>query len=425
MEQATEQTATVEPFYVYLPNGDVRINLHEGQDEAVHCPERFILLLAGRQSGKTCTGPLWLHREIMRCGPGDYLCVAPQFSLMNKKVLPEFIRYFETIYNLGTYRYTDRIFQFHDKETKVFFGHGDDPESLESATAKAAWLDECGQKRFRMYSWEAIRGRLALHRGRVLMTTTPYDLGWLKSEIYDRCPRPGNKGEPDYRLINFDSLMNPAFSREEYEDLRKSLPGWRFRMFYQGQFERPAGMIYDCFDEKFNKCPRFQIPSDWKRYMGNDFGAVNTAAVYLAEDPGTKILYAYREYWHGGRTAKQHTAAMLDRELGLPLVCVGGAQSEENWRDEFKAAGLPIREPDIKEVEVGINRVYGEFESHSLVIFDDLKHTLENVMSYSRELDDFGQPTEKIEDKEKYHLADALRYVVGYLRGKPKRVWVR
>ncbi len=424
MEAQTAQ-ATVEPFYVQLPNGDIRINLHEGQDEAVHCPERFILLLAGRQSGKTCTGPHWLHREIQRCGPGDYLCVAPQFSLMNKKVLPEFIRYFETFFNLGTYRYTDRIFQFHDKETKVFFGHGDDPESLESATAKAAWLDECGQKKFRLYSWEAIRGRLALHRGRVLMTTTPYDLGWLKSEIYDRCSRPGFVGDPDYRLINFDSLMNPMFSREEYDNLEATLPGWRFRMFYKGQFERPAGMIYDCFDEQNNKCPRFNIPSEWKRYVGVDFGAVNTVAVFLAEQPMTKVLYAYKEYWHGGRTAKEHVDAMLKNELGIPAMIVGGSKSEDNWRMEFRAGGLPIREPEITEVEVGINRVYGEFKNGGLVIFNDLKHTLDHIMGYSRELDDMGQPTEKIEEKASWHACDAIRYIVGYLRGKRKQLWVR
>src|SRR5258707_338359 len=140
------------PFYIQHPNGDIDFNLHEGQDRAIHSPARFILLLAGLQSGKTVSGPLWLNDEITRKGPGDYLCVAPSYPIMNKKVLAKFIRLFQTFLNLGTYRYGDRVFEFHDKQTKVFFGHGDDPDSLESATAKAAWLDECGQKKFRLFS---------------------------------------------------------------------------------------------------------------------------------------------------------------------------------------------------------------------------------------------------------------------------------
>jgi hypothetical protein len=43
-----------------------------------------------------------------------------------------------------------------------------------------------GQKRFRFGSWEAIVRRLAIHRGRVLITTTPYTLGWMKQQLYDR-----------------------------------------------------------------------------------------------------------------------------------------------------------------------------------------------------------------------------------------------
>src|ERR1019366_2280681 len=47
---------------------------------------------------------------------------------------------------------------------RVLFGHAGDPDSLESATIKAAWLDECGQNSFRLASYEAILGRLSIHQ---------------------------------------------------------------------------------------------------------------------------------------------------------------------------------------------------------------------------------------------------------------------
>ena len=48
-------------------------------------------------------------------------------------------------------------------------------------------------------------------------------------------------------------------------------------------------------------------------------------------------------------------------------------------------------------------------------VFDDLTDILDDLESYSRVLDDAGEPTEKIEDKETYHRLDGLRYVGSYL----------
>ena len=41
----------------------------------------------------------------------------------------------------------------------------------------------------------------------------------------------------------------------------------------------------------------------------------------------------------------------------------------------------------------------------------------DEIMSYSRELDDMGEPTEAIADKSIFHLLDGLRYVISRLRG--------
>src|SRR5205085_8021537 len=122
------------------------------------------------------------------------------------------------------------------------------------------------------------------------------------------------------------------------------------------------------------------------RFLGLDFGPVHTAALYIAEDPGTKKLYEYREYQAGGRTAREHVTAMLSGEPGVPQV-VGGSRSEDAWRREFRDAGLPVREPDAPEVEIGIDRVYAATKQGTLYTFDDLYGTLEQKGTYSRVLD--------------------------------------
>jgi hypothetical protein len=391
----------------------LHLSFHPGQWRAYDSAARFTAVIAGTQSGKTSFGPLWLYREIMQRGPGDYMVVTPTFPLLELKALPEFKRIFETILRLGTYTSSpSKKFTFHPEimpETAVIFGYASDPDSLESATAKAAWLDEAGQKKFKLASWEAIQRRLSLAQGRALITTTPYDLGWLKQKIYD----PWSKGNKDYQVVRFDSTENPAFPVEEFERARRELPGWKFNMFYRGMFERPAGLIYDCFNEVKHKCPRFPIPAHWPRFLGLDFGGVNTAGLFIAREPGTSRLYYYREYKAGGRTAKEHTRLLLKDEP-MP-TCAGGSKSEGQWRDEFRAAGLPIKEPVITDVEVGIDRVYGAHKRDEIIVFDDLEGYLEEKLTYSRKLDEMGEPTEDIEDKNAFHFMDAERYIISLI----------
>lgn len=433
------------PLY-YLEGDILKFRFHKYQKKAMTARQRFILLLGGTQSGKTSFGPIWLHREICLRGAGDYLAVAPSYPLMQKKMLPEFLRFFEQTLRLGSYNKADKIFVvseygevvlFGKKQTArtvIYFGHAQDPDALESATAKAAWLDECGQTKFKLGSFEAIMRRLSLFMGRVLMTTTPYNLGWLKQKFWDVWEA-GKAAVNSLVVISFPSIANPSFPREEYERARRDLPRWKFDMFYRAIFTRPAGMIYDCFDEKKHKVRPFPIPDYWPRYMGQDYGGVNTAAVYVAaegdlvdqgENKPAKFvpsgrLYVYREYHEGGQTAAGHKVAMLKGEPVRPYA-VGGAKSEQQWRDEFAAAGLPVKEPPISDVEVGIDRVYGAFKNDELFIFDDCTGVLDEVMSYSRELDEMGEPTEKIADKATFHKADALRYIISYLRQENRTV---
>lgn len=419
------QTAVINPRPYIVENGEIVLRFHKNQWRAWDSRKRIVAILAGTQGGKTSFGPAWFFREIQQRGPGDYLVAAPTYPLLGLKTIPEYIRYFQTV--TGVARYvgspTKKLIvspagqhmlfgKEYGDETAVYFGHAQDPDSLESMTAKAAHADECGQKKFKLGSYEAIMRRLSINEGRLLITTTPYYLGWLKTKIHD----PGLHGsDPTIDLIRFRSIENPAFPRAEWERAQQDLPAWKFDMFYRAIFTRPPGLIYDNFNDERHTCPRFDIPPEWPRYMGQDYGGVNTAAIYIAAKPGTKKLYVYREYHAGGRTVQQHADKMLLGEPRRPRA-VGGAKSEQQWRDEFKAAGLPVEEPPISDVEVGIDRVYGCFARDELIIFDDLAGLLDELSSYSRELTEEGEPTEKIEDKNEYHLLDALRYIISHLR---------
>lgn len=422
------------------PEGKLQLHFHPGQMRAWRSEARCVALIAGAQSGKTSFIPHWLYREIQRVGPGDYLFASPTFQLMQKKALPEFRRLFEQTLRLGKYQSSPTMkFTFSASGarrtfgdswspssplTQIFFGHARNPDSLESATYKAAVLDEAGQNDFKAGSWEAIQRRLAIADGRLLIATTPYNLGWLKRVVFDAWER----GNPEYEVVRFDSTENPIFPAHVFDRARREMPQWRFDMMYRGIFTRPAGQIYSCFDTKKHVIPRssIEIHPTWRRIVGLDFGQVNTAAVFFAEDPRTRRLYAYKEYGPvGGRTAKQHVLAMMrdepiDPRTGkrVEFLAYGGAPSEDEWRFEFLAAGFAVGRPPVFEVEVGIDRVYGTIARDELYVFSDLERTLAQLADYAREVDEDHdyEVLEEIEDKHRFHLMDAIRYGVGSVR---------
>ncbi len=394
--------------------------LHEGQKRAWDSEKRWVLMLAGSQGGKTVFGPQWLNREIKATydqndSDNDYLAVTATFPLLDNKMLPELKKCFETYLKIATYSESRKVFysndRYHGAEAwRIILGSAVNPDALEAATAKAAWLDECGQMSFKRNAWDAVRRRLSIYEGRSLFTTTLYGFGWLKTDFYD----PAKEGDPDIDIIQFASTINPRFPKKEFEERRAKMPPWKFAMFYLGEYEKPAGLIYDSFNEETCRIKRFPMHDDWPCYVGHDFGGVNPAAMLYRIDPSTGYIYAWQEYrpWEG-RSTYEHVQAFKEIVEGLHVLKrAGGSHQEDEIRQGYTSHGWPIQEPKIREVEAQIDRVYALHKLNKLFVFDDLYNYLSEKGTYSRKLDDNYAPTEKIEDKSSYHLMDAERYIL-------------
>ena len=393
------------------------LHLHPGQTQAHDSGKRFVYIIAGTQSGKTSYLPIWLDREIRERGEGDYLAVTATYDLLRLKFLPELQNYFVNLFGWQESKSEKTIYREYKPRmfTRIICRSADAEGGLESASAKAALFDECGQDGVKVSAWEALQRRLSLSQGRVLAGTTPYNLGWLKTQIFDKW----RSGDSDIQVIQFKSIMNPSFPRDEYERARRTLPTWKFEMFYNGNFSRPAGMIYEDFSQS-HIVPAFDIPAHWPRLFGVDFGAVHTAKIWLAQDPNSLVNYLYREALDGNlSTAEQVVSVKKYNEWNL--LAWGGAKSEGQQRRDWGAAGLVVKEPPVWEVESGINRVVALLKEKRLYVFDTCTGIIDEFGTYSRELDKDGQPTDKIKDKATYHRLDALRYVASGLSVAPKQ----
>ena len=396
----------------------------------------------------TTYGPHWLFDEIYDpvkgCGRGDYLAVTATYDLFKLKMLPSILDVLEGIHDVGRYWSGMRVIELRNPDTGEFMAKRADDQmwgriilrsadalaGLESSTAAAAWLDEVGQDTFTNAAYNAIRRRLALRHGRVLMTTTLYAYNWFLTRIVKPTLATGttefmysDAGDIDYTesddtntaLVQFDSTINPLFSQEEFIEAKNNLSEEEFSMFYRGRETTRRFLIYNNFDSEKHTTKPFHIPESWARYLGVDFGGTHMAAVFYAEEPETKKLYAYREYISGNKTIKQHVADILAEEPVMP-VCYGGARSEGQWRSEFAQAGLQVNRPSIDDVDVGIARVYAQHAVDGIIYFDNLSKIIEEKGSYRRKRLPDGEYSDEIMSKGSYHMLDCERYIISEIR---------
>lgn len=420
-------TATrLKPFREVLEDGTLRVNAHPGQIKALNCKAQFPVVSAGSQGGKTVTGPIWTHREMLQVGLGDGLAVTANYDLFKLKMLPELLDYYEGTLGIGRYWSEDRIIELASElkpgnflakrasdpmAGRIILRSADAKSGLEAATAKWCWLDEGGQGDVTKEAYEAIKRRVALNRGRIYHTSTLYVDNWYVHDVYQKA----EKGQDGYELICFDSIENPAFPLESYEQARREMPAWKFEMFHRGRFKRAVGQIYDCFREETQLIKRFPIPTNWPVTVMHDFGLVNNAALFTAQNPGSGDYFHFAAYMPGeARGNAQHVEAWKELTKGLQVLRrIGGNHQEEEIRQGYGAQGWPISEPNVRDVKEGIMRVYALKKANRVYAFDDLIPYIEQNRRYSWKLDSQYRPTEEIEDKASFHLMDAERYGLG------------
>jgi len=422
----------IRPFKQYYKDGTLRFNFHEGQRRMMCCGEfseeeqkMYTVVLAGSQSGKTCMDALWLRDRIEERGAGDYMAMTATYDLFKLKFLPELRSYLE--YDLGIAKYWagSKIFEiaenlepgnFKAKNAdgemwgRVILRSGSAEGGVESGSIKAAVVDEADHPEFSREAWEGLQRRRNLFAGPVLFNTTIYQLGWLKHIFYD----PWKLGKrDDVRVIQFSSIMNPMFPVSEYEAAKKTMPPWKFRMFYDGQYDKPAGLVYDAFNEDVCKIKRYDIPKNWPVVVGHDFGGANPAALFYAQDPNTGWFYLWHVYLPGsGRSAYEHVQEFKKITEGMIVLrrCGGNLTSEDEIRQAYTAHGWPITAPRVRSVTAQIDRVYGMHKLNKIYVFDDLVEYLSEKTSFSYKLDKQYHPIDgQYENESAFHLMAAER----------------
>lgn len=404
----------------------VKINLLPGQ-AALLCDfeSQVLAAIAGTGGGKTILGYWWLHSR-MEAMPGNtWLVAEPTYNMLGKIILnssdlerPTLFRYFEQVGHHPHWVSKQDLILGTDYG-QIYLGSADNPDSMQGAAVRGAWLDEAGQ--MQVLSYDTGRQRTAMMSGQILLTTTPYNLGYLKTDVFDRAV-PGS----GVHVERWRSVDRPGFPRERYEAERKLLPPWRFAMMYDAMFDRPAGIIYGMFNESVCVIDRFPISPGWLVYVGHDFGANNPAALFYAQDTATGNFYLFHEYLPGpGYSTAQHVEA-FKRVISLPgeegkaqpktynvIKRVGGNKATEGEvRQGYTAHGWVISEPKLGHVEPRIDKVTGMHQLNKIFVFRDCRNYLDEKRTFSRKLDEQQKVTMQIQDEARFHLMSAEQYIL-------------
>jgi len=240
-------------------------------------------------------------------------------------------------------------------------------------------------------------------------------MGWLKNEIYD----PWMRGAKDIDVIQFASILNPAFPISEFERMQGKMQDWRFQMFYMGQYSTPPSMIYGCVEADHWIEP-FEIPFHWPVICGVDPSGGHCGTLWLAQNPQSGDWVAFRETFdHDKTTSENVTAAKELQTAGHQTEFVGGGPSETQERRDWSDNGIQLQKPSVMGVDAGIDRAVSLFKRMQLFLFNDLRMLRDEIGSYRRKTDENGNPTADIMDKRRYHILDCLRAAAVQIEQQP------
>lgn len=378
-----------------------QIKLHPKQWEAFDFKKQFSAVICGVQSGKTFLGSVWTQKKINEFPNKNGLIVAPTYKLLQQSTLEKFFQLFPEYRQY--YKQQQAIIEL-PTGGKIFIRSSDKPLGLEGMTLHWAWLDEAGM--MNRLVWVIIRSRVSTTGGQVLITTTPYNMGWLYREYY--LPYKENR-DSDLEVFSWKSIENPYFNKEFYEKEKRRLSPQEFGRRYEGVFQKMEGLVYDLSSDQIIEAKEITNPEII--LGGIDWGFRNPAAIWIGKLKD-RVWYGVDEWYQIEKT----TAEIIERCKNLQAIHGVNrwyADSAEPDRiEEARRAGLYILEGS-KDLMGGISRIQQLIRDKRFYVFNTCKNFIDeiNFYHYTEQKSDKRDPKDEPEKKND-HLMDAARYAI-------------
>jgi len=282
------------------------------------------------------------------------------------------------------------------------------------------------------FSWNYLASRLRTTDSAIIpymrCTANPGGVGahWVKKRYVDSAP-------PNLSFEGADGLTrkfiparledNPYLAYDgRYEQMLKALPPTQRRQLLEGNWDVNEGAAFTEFHIDHHVIPPFEIPINWERLKGIDYGyASESACVWVAIDPSDSTLIVYRELYQKNLTGLDLARRISEMEL-LDPFSVSGVLDTSAW-NRTGTTGPTVGETLVryghKLRRSDKNRIQGKIQIHEylkiqpsgrprLQIFNSCPSLIKELQSIPL---DKSNP-EDVDTKAPDHAYDALRYLI-------------
>lgn len=145
---------------------------------------------------------------------------------------------------------------------------------------------------------------------------------------------------------------NPSVT-PDYIARLDALTGYRYKRLRLGLWVAAEGMYFDEWDPEVHVVKPFDIPKDWVRWMGVDYGFADPwCALWAARNPENRRIYVYREIYRSGVHAAEQArviAAINERD-GVPVRVFGDPSmwnqhkemNRPSFAEDYEQNGVPL-----------------------------------------------------------------------------------
>lgn len=307
------------------------------------------------------------------------------------------------------------------------------PERLVSVGLDGMLIDEAARLKADVWR-ENLMPVVNDHEGWCLMATTPLGQNWFYTDIWQLTQLSTDKSKinPAYRAFHFTTMDNSAKPNLVREALqaKKDLPEANWRRNYAADFFAFEGKIYDMyFDDETHLFRSAQTPRTFPRLIaGIDWGYRNPGSIIPIGITSDDAMFVIGEEYQSGLTVAPPPDAPADADSwarrvvewarrGVQVFYADPAQPNhiDTCRRALRYAGLSaVVLPAVNDVVAGIDAVAmmlqpiedGDgYKSPALYVSEDARNL-------RRELSTYQWGRGEAPKKEDDHACDALRYAV-------------
>lgn len=282
------------------------------------------------------------------------------------------------------------------------------------------------------FSWNYLASRLRTTDSTIVpymrCTANPGGVGahWVKKRYID-------PAEDNQSFEGADGLTrkfiparlddNPYLATDgRYEKMLMALPPTQRKQLLEGNWDVNEGAAFTEFNLETHVIPPFEIPFNWERAKGIDYGyASESACIWATVDSNDGTLIVYRELYKKGLTGEDLGYAITEMELQDPFS-VPGVLDTAAW-NRTGTTGPTVGETIVRQGHKlrrsDKNRIQGKIQIHEYLRLQasgrpklQIFNTCPNLI---RELQ--GIPLDKsnpedVDTKAQDHAYDALRYLI-------------